>query len=213
VLISGGPTYEPVDPVRFIGNRSSGKMGAALANEAAAVFGANVTLVMGPSAEATRPPVNRIDVETTDEMYAAMLSQLPGSDIIIMSAAVSDYRAKNISPGKLKKKDASKPTIELERTTDILMRIASEKRDDQIVVGFALESQEDGEKYARKKLDGKGLDVIVLNSYDEKGSGFGSDTNKVTIYSKSGLRRELGLMSKTECAREILASIIEYRNG
>jgi phosphopantothenoylcysteine decarboxylase / phosphopantothenate---cysteine ligase len=209
VLISGGPTYEPIDPVRFIGNRSSGKMGAALANEAASVFGANVTLVMGPSAAKTRPLVHRIDVETTDQMYAAMLENLPGSDIIIMSAAVSDYRAKNVARAKLKKKGNDIPNVELERTTDILMKIASEKRKDQVVIGFALESQEEGDKYARKKLEEKGLDVIVLNSYDQDGAGFGSETNKVTIYTKRGLRRELGMMSKTECAREILASINE----
>lgn len=211
ILISGGPTYEPIDPVRFIGNRSSGKMGAALANEATSVFGANVTLVMGPSAAKTRPFVNRIDVESTDQMYAAMLEHLPSSDIVIMSAAVSDYRAKNVSRSKIKKKGDDIPNIDLERTTDILKKLASEKRDDQIIVGFALESQEDGEKYARKKLEEKGLDVIVLNSYDENGSGFGSDTNKVTIYTKTGMKRELGMMSKTECAREILASITELK--
>lgn len=209
VLISGGPTYEPIDPVRFIGNRSSGKMAAALANEAASVFGGNVTLVMGPSSVKTRPFVKRIDVESTNEMYASMLEHLPGSDIIIMSAAVSDYRAKNVSRAKLKKVDNEAPTIELERTTDILMKIASEKRDDQIVVGFALESMEEGDTYARKKLEEKELDIIVLNSFDENGSGFGTDTNKVTIFTKNGLRRELGLMTKTECAREILATINE----
>lgn len=206
VLISGGPTYEPIDPVRFIGNRSSGKMGAALANEAATVFGASVTLVMGPSAVTSRPLVNRIDVETTDEMHSAMLNQLPAHDIIIMSAAVSDYRAKNPSALKLKKTEDA-PEIELERTVDILKEIERRKREGQIVVGFALESQVEGEKYARKKLEEKGLDMIVLNAYDESGAGFGADTNKITIYTKTGLRRELAMMPKSECAREILSAI------
>ncbi|MBS1904316.1 MAG: bifunctional phosphopantothenoylcysteine decarboxylase/phosphopantothenate--cysteine ligase CoaBC [Bacteroidetes bacterium] len=208
ILITGGPTYEPIDPVRFIGNRSSGKMGAALANVALQEFGAAVTLVMGPSSEQTEGLMHRIDVESAAEMYRAVMQQLPAADIVVMSAAVSDYRIKNYSAAKLKK-DASRSalTLELELTTDILKDIAANTRSGQFVVGFALESKERGEEYARKKLTEKSLDMIVLNYFDEAGAGFATDTNRVTIFLKDGSRRDFALAGKREIAREIFTLI------
>ncbi|HYM21240.1 MAG TPA: bifunctional phosphopantothenoylcysteine decarboxylase/phosphopantothenate--cysteine ligase CoaBC [Candidatus Kapabacteria bacterium] len=209
ILITGGPTYEPIDPVRFIGNRSSGKMGAALANVASQEFGASVTLVIGPSTEKTDGLLHRIDVETTSQMHDAVTQQLPAADIIIMNAAVSDYRVKNYSIAKLKKNGSLNGlTLELEPTEDILKDIASKRSAKQIVVGFALESKERGEEYARKKLAEKSLDMIVLNFYDEAGAGFSSDTNRMTIFKKDGTRSEIALASKTECARAILNEIL-----
>jgi phosphopantothenoylcysteine decarboxylase/phosphopantothenate--cysteine ligase len=213
ILITAGPTYEPIDPVRFIGNRSSGKMGAALADTARNDFGANVTLVMGPSHVVSSPLVNRIDVETTEEMRSAVLEQLSGHDVIIMNAAVSDYRIKNYSHGKLKKQtDGSAMHLDLEATADILQEIAKYKEPSQIIIGFALESSERGEEYARKKLSAKSLDAIVLNHFDEEGSGFSGDTNRVTIFTKNGMKREFPNMSKAQCAQEILSLISELIN-
>ena len=209
ILITGGPTYEPIDPVRFIGNRSSGKMGAALATVAWGEFGANVTLVMGPSSVRTNELIHRIDVETTEEMHQAAMQQASGADIIIMSAAVSDYRVKDYSDSKLKKSDKDKSRVlELESTPDILKDITNHKKNGQIVVGFALESKEHGEEYAKKKLDEKSLDMIVLNHFDEAGAGFSSDTNRIMIFTKTGNRKEISLASKTDCAREILLQVV-----
>jgi phosphopantothenoylcysteine decarboxylase/phosphopantothenate--cysteine ligase len=207
ILVTGGPTYEPIDPVRFIGNRSSGKMGAALAEAALNDFGASVTLVMGPSSVKTSEQINRIDVETAEEMRSAVTEQARGFDIIIMSAAVSDYRAKEFSKKKLKKSDEKQSRVELEPTEDILKEIASLRKKDQILVGFALESSERGEEYAKRKLEEKSLDMIVLNHYDEDGAGFSSDTNHVAIFFKHGKKKELPKMTKRECAVEILSAI------
>jgi phosphopantothenoylcysteine decarboxylase / phosphopantothenate---cysteine ligase len=208
ILITGGPTFEPIDPVRFIGNRSSGKMGAALANVASQEFGASVTLVMGPSVEPTEGLMHRLNVETAKQMHDAVIEQLPAADIVIMSAAVSDYRVKHYSDAKLKK-DASGGTLtlELEPTDDILRDVATRKRPRQIIVGFALESKERGEKYARKKLAEKSLDMIVLNYFDEAGAGFAGSTNRLTIFLTDGSRKDVALASKTVCAREILTVI------
>ncbi|HET9136542.1 MAG TPA: bifunctional phosphopantothenoylcysteine decarboxylase/phosphopantothenate--cysteine ligase CoaBC [Candidatus Kapabacteria bacterium] len=210
ILITGGPTYEPIDPVRFIGNRSSGKMGAALATVAWGEFGANVTLVMGPSSVKTNEMMHRIDVETTEQMHSAVTQQALGSDIIIMSAAVSDYKIKEYSDSKLKKSGKDKVhKLELEPTTDILKDIAKHKKDNQIIVGFALESKERGEEYAKRKLEEKSLDMIVLNYFDEDGAGFSTDTNRVTIFTKNGKRSDIALSSKTDCAREILNRVVD----
>ncbi len=207
LLISGGPTYEPIDPVRFIGNRSSGKMGAALASIGWGEFGASVSLVMGPSSVTTSETINRINVESASQMHDAVMQQLPGADIIIMSAAVSDYRMKQYSDAKMKKNGADGVTLELETTTDILKDIAKHKHEGQIVVGFALESKERGEEYAKQKLATKNLDMIVLNHFDEAGAGFATNTNSVTIYMKDGRRKEVSMTSKANCAREILTLI------
>jgi len=210
ILITGGPTYEPIDPVRFIGNRSSGKMGAALASEAAEIFGADVTLIMGPSSEKTPSSVNRINVETADEMRDEVLSQLSGHDILIMSAAVSDFRPSDPSKQKIKKSaNKKKLSLELSPTKDILKDVMSQKKAKQKIIGFALEGGDDAIKYAKEKLDAKGLDMIVLNRFDEMGAGFSTDTNRITIFTKDGLQKEVPLVTKTECARIILSLIAE----
>jgi phosphopantothenoylcysteine decarboxylase/phosphopantothenate--cysteine ligase len=209
ILITGGPTYEPIDPVRFIGNRSSGKMGAALATEAANFFGADVTLIMGPSAIKTPSLVNRIDVETADEMRDEVIAQLPGHDILIMSAAVSDFKASDIAKQKIKKTKKKEFSLELIGTRDILKDIMSKRKTKQKIIGFALEGGEDSISYAKGKLSEKKLDMIVLNRFDERGAGFASDTNKISIFGKDGLHKEIPLVSKTECARIILSLIAE----
>lgn len=208
VLITGGPTYEPIDAVRFIGNRSSGKMAAALANAASAA-GAEVTLIMGPSHQQTDSSVKRIDVETAEEMGAAVNTYDAASDIIIMSAAVSDFAAAEPSTKKLKKREIldknNELSLTLRRTPDILRGIAARKHHGQILVGFALELGDEAERYALGKLEEKGLDMIVLNRADESGSGFSHDTNKITLYFRDGRREEFPLLSKQECAAIILA--------
>ena len=210
ILITGGPTYEPIDPVRFIGNRSSGKMGAALAKEAAEFFGADVTLIMGPSSVATPSSINRIDIETADQMRDEVLSQLPGHDILIMSAAVSDFRPSDISKEKIKKSaNKKKLSLELSPTKDILKDVLGKKKAKQKIIGFALEGGHHATEYAKGKLDEKGLDMIVLNKFDEPGSGFSTDTNRITIFGKDGLQKEVPLVSKTECARIILSLIAD----
>ncbi len=209
ILITGGPTYEPIDPVRFIGNRSSGKMGAALAAEAANFFGADVTLIMGPSSIATPSSVNRINVETADQMRDEVLAQLPGHDILIMSAAVSDFRASDPSKGKIKKTNKKKWSLDLSPTQDILKEVMHERKAKQRIIGFALEGGEDATSYAKGKLEEKNLDMIVLNRFDEMGAGFSTDTNRITIFRKDGLKKEIPLVTKTECARIILSLIAE----
>jgi phosphopantothenoylcysteine decarboxylase/phosphopantothenate--cysteine ligase len=209
ILITGGPTYEPIDPVRFIGNRSSGKMGAALATEAVNFFGADVTLIMGPSAIKTPSSVNRIDVETADEMRDEVIAQLPGHDILIMSAAVSDFKVSDIAKQKIKKTRKKEFSLELTATRDILKDIMSKRKTKQKIIGFALEGGEDSISYAKGKLSEKKLDMIVLNRFDERGAGFASDTNKISIFGKDGLHKEIPLVSKTECARIILSLIAE----
>ncbi len=207
VLITGGPTYEPIDAVRFVGNRSSGKMAAALAVEAKRM-GAEVTLIMGPSAIRADGIANRIDVESAQEMLTAVQSQAVNADIIIMSAAVADFTPAEPSEEKLKRSDADTMTLLLRKTPDILAELSKTKRVSQILVGFALEKGEHSEAYALKKLHEKNLDVIVLNNIAEPGAGFGYDTNKVTIFTKAGERVALPLMTKEECAKEILERII-----
>ncbi|MEI8133552.1 MAG: bifunctional phosphopantothenoylcysteine decarboxylase/phosphopantothenate--cysteine ligase CoaBC [bacterium] len=209
ILITGGPTFEPIDPVRFIGNRSSGKMAVALAREASQVFGADVTLIMGPSSVESPQSIHRINVETAHEMYEEVLSQLGGHDIVIMNAAVSDFRPADPSKIKMKKTGKKQLAIELEPTRDILKEITKRKKKNQQIIGFALEGGKGAEEYALGKLEGKSLDMIVLNRYDESGSGFSTDTNRITMYAKSGFRKDIPLVSKTECARIILSQIAE----
>jgi phosphopantothenoylcysteine decarboxylase/phosphopantothenate--cysteine ligase len=211
ILITGGPTYEPIDAVRFIGNRSSGKMAVALAN-AAKNMGAEVTLIMGPTTMDTNGLAARIDVETAEQMLNAVTRELPEQDIIIMSAAVADFTPATVSEGKLKKREVADASgnisIPLQRTPDILAEIARIKTNNQVVVGFALEKGPQSEQYAHDKLKEKNLDMIVLNDIAEAGAGFGHDTNKVTIFTKNGSKESLPLLSKEECAREILNRII-----
>ncbi len=209
ILITGGPTYEPIDAVRFIGNRSSGKMAAAIALEAKRM-GAEVTLVMGPSPIGTDGLAKRLDVETAEEMLNAVKSEVATADIIIMSAAVADFAPEQASDEKLKKGSSESMTLTLKRTPDILSEVARTKRSDQILVGFALEKGTSAEDYAKSKLKKKNLDMIVLNNIADEGAGFGYDTNKITIFTRSGEREALPLMTKEECAQAILSRIAAF---
>lgn len=204
ILVSAGPTYEKIDPVRFIGNHSSGKMGIALAQEAYN-RGAEVCLVLGPSS--VRPPhgVAVFPVVSAQEMHDEMMRHSVDADIIIMAAAVADYRPKKVVNSKIKKASAN-ISIELEENKDILKELGAKKKEKQFLVGFALET-DDEERNASLKLQKKNLDMIVLNSLNDKGAGFGHDTNKATIISKSNNIERLELKSKTNIAKDILSFI------
>ncbi|WP_299709756.1 bifunctional phosphopantothenoylcysteine decarboxylase/phosphopantothenate--cysteine ligase CoaBC [uncultured Tenacibaculum sp.] len=205
LLLTAGPTYEAIDPVRFIGNHSSGKMGFAVA-EAAANLGAEVFLVSGPSHQKIKHSlVNRIDVTSAQDMYDACHNYFNDVDIAILSAAVADYRPKNIASQKIKKKDASL-VIELEPTKDILKSLGEIKKD-QLLVGFALETNDEVSN-AKKKIEKKNLDFIVLNSLRDKGAGFAGDTNKITIIDKDFNETGFDLKSKKEVAKDIINVIV-----
>ena len=207
ILISAGPTYEAIDPVRFIGNHSSGKMGVALAEEAAAE-GAEVFLVIGPSSVKTNHPnIKRTDVTSAQEMYEACTVLFKKADVAIMSAAVADYRPAKVSAVKIKKKDSSL-TIELEPTKDILAQLGKTKKKNQLVVGFALETNNELEN-AKKKLRSKNLDFIVLNSLQNKKAGFSHDTNKISIIDSNNKISNFELKNKDEVARDIIAHLIK----
>ncbi|TMW73165.1 bifunctional phosphopantothenoylcysteine decarboxylase/phosphopantothenate--cysteine ligase CoaBC [Alteribacter natronophilus] len=204
LLVTAGPTRETIDPVRYFSNRSSGKMGYAIAAEAAK-RGAAVTLISGPSALDDPPGAEVIRVDSAEEMYAAVMARYSGADIVIKSAAVADYRPAETFSQKVKKTDGAL-TIEMERTKDILRTLGDEK-ENQVLVGFAAES-ENVIGYARGKLEKKNLDMIVANSITEEGSGFQSDTNKVTLIQKGEEEIELPLLSKADAAQEILNKAI-----
>jgi phosphopantothenoylcysteine decarboxylase/phosphopantothenate--cysteine ligase len=205
VLITAGPTYEKIDPVRFIGNFSSGRMGFALAEEAAA-RNCDVTLITGPaSLTALNPAIRRIDVTSASEMYDACMKEAPSAGLVIMAAAVADYTVATPALSKLKK-TAEKIVIGLEPTRDILAELGRRKKKSQILVGFALETDNELAN-ARKKLETKNLDFIVLNSLQEEGAGFGTPTNKVTLIGKNGLLHEGNLKSKREVASDILDTL------
>lgn len=202
VLITAGPTREKIDPVRYLSNFSSGKMGFALA-EAARNLGATVTLIAGPVSLATPTDVHRIDVVSADEMHRAVLDHLPDADVVIKAAAVADYRARTYTNRKIKKTADDTIHIELEKTPDILQSIQKHKRVDTRVIGFALETDDEIEN-ALKKMHSKGLDMIVLNNPRVDGAGFQVDTNVVTILYPDGTRAALPLMDKKHVAVEIL---------
>ena len=204
-LVSAGPTYEAIDPVRYIGNHSSGKMGYAIASQLL-LLGAEVTLVSGPSGLVPPAGVNVVRVTSAAEMLAACQSHFPLSDITVMSAAVADYTPKAVADQKIKKAD-SHLILELVKTTDILATLGKSKRNGQILVGFALETQ-DEETNAQDKLHRKNLDFIVLNSMRDEGAGFAGDTNKVTIIGKNGDKEVFGLKSKEEVAKDICSRVI-----
>lgn len=204
VLVSAGPTQEPIDPVRFISNRSSGKMGYAIA-EAARDRGAEVILVTGPSSLTPPPGVTTVSVNTADEMSDALSRHFPSSTVLIMAAAVADFRPKVQAGQKLKKQRASELVLELEATPDILSMLSA-RRTAQIVVGFAAET-EHVLSHAKDKLRGKGLDLIVANDVAQAGGGFGSDDNAAVILSAMGEQKVLGLMSKRRLADEILTAV------
>ena len=205
VLISSGPTIEPIDPVRFISNHSSGRMGNALALEAAS-RGARVTIVSGPVSEYPQHSSIRIvKVTTASEMYKRCMELFPESDIAIMAAAVADYTPANPAPEKIKKSEDSL-NLELVKTRDILAEMGNHKLKGQLLVGFALETNNEID-HAILKLNTKNLDFIVLNSLKDAGSGFGFDTNKISIISKDQVISEFTLKSKSEAAADIFDSI------
>lgn len=203
ILITAGPTYEKIDPVRFIGNYSSGKMGFAIA-EACAAYGAQVTLVAGPvSIQTTNPLIKRIDVESAQEMYDAAMDLFPGMDAAILCAAVADYRPDKVAESKIKRETKQEMCIDLVSNPDIAASLGKVKKEGQILVGFALETN-NGCEHALGKLERKNLDFIVLNSLEDKGAGFKCDTNKITIIDKKGAIEEYSLKSKSEVAFDIV---------
>lgn len=204
VLITAGPTHEAIDPVRFIGNRSSGKMGYALAAEFAAL-GAEVNLISGPVALDCPPGVNRISVENAAEMHQACMQYWPKADIAVMAAAVADFTPLQTSELKIKKQDGL-GSIELLPTADILAAMGKSKKKEQILVGFALETDNEAAN-AKKKLEAKNCDFLVLNSLRDAGAGFGHDTNRVSIFGRSGMVLETDLKSKTEIASIIAKTV------
>lgn len=209
-LVTAGPTYERLDPVRFIGNFSTGKMGIAIAEELAAQ-GADVTLILGPShLKAGHPGIRMVRTESAEEMYQAAAEAFPASRIAVMAAAVADFRPSVTAPEKIKK-TGDTLDITLHKTTDILKTLGKQKRSDQLLIGFALETT-DEHANAMLKLHGKNADMIVLNSLRDEGAGFGHDTNKVTLLSSDGKVRSLPLQSKEATAAAIVKAILQYKH-
>jgi phosphopantothenoylcysteine decarboxylase/phosphopantothenate--cysteine ligase len=207
VLVTAGPTYEAIDPVRFIGNHSSGKMGVALAKEMAA-RGAQVDLVLGPAPiEVDAPGVTVHRVISAEEMYKVSVDRWPGMDIAVLSAAVADYRPVEAAKEKIKK-TGEKMMLELTRTTDILKTLGSSKKQGQLLVGFALEGN-DERAYALSKLQAKNADLIVLNSLNDEGATFGYDTNKITIFGRDGLELGYERKRKQQVAKDIVDQVVK----
>lgn len=207
ILITAGPTYEPIDPVRFIGNHSTGKMGFDLA-ETAASLGATVYLVTGPTALSIKnSAVNRIDVQTAEEMYTACLHYFPEVDVAICAAAVADYRPEIVAQDKIKKSDDTL-SLTLVKNKDILAALGAQKKA-QFLIGFALETQNEIEN-AKLKIAKKNLDLIVLNSLRDAGAGFGTPTNKVTLIDRNGTVEPKPLQSKEAVAQVILQKVIQH---
>ena len=206
ILITAGPTQEKIDPVRYISNHSTGKMGYALAR-AAMLRGARVTLVTGPVA--IEPPmfVDVVPVTSAQHMADAVISRAPQMDIIIKAAAVADYRPVNPADEKIKKRDGEEASISLERTTDILKTLGEQKKEGQFLCGFSMETENMLEN-SKAKLEKKNLDMIVANNLKVQGAGFGTDTNVVTLITKDTIK-ELELMSKDQVADAILTAILE----
>jgi len=206
VLVNAGPTYEPIDPVRFIGNHSSGKMGIAIA-EALAEEGAEVDLVLGPTSEhSLNPLIKTYRVITAEQMFEKSSELFNNEDIAIFSAAVADFTPSQNADSKIKKEHGLK-SIKLKQTKDILASLSKLKSEKQIIVGFALETDNE-EINAIKKLKSKNLDLIVLNSLKDKGAGFGHSTNKVSILDNKGNKTEFPLKEKTEVAKDIVSEIV-----
>ena len=206
-LVTAGPTHEPFDPVRYISNQSTGKMGVAIARELSQ-RGAEVELVLGPSSiEINDPRIHVTHVQSAEEMYNACLAIFPSTRIAVMSAAVSDYTPVSFSKEKIKK-NSETFTLELLKTKDILQTLGEKKTAGQILVGFALENK-DEVLYAKNKLKSKNADMIVLNSLNDDGAGFGYDTNQVTIFEKNGTETPFGQKTKTAVARDIVDRIIK----
>ena len=211
VLVTAGPTYEPIDPVRFIGNYSSGLMGFALANTFVR-HGAAVTLVTGPThCQIDNPMVERVEVCTAAQMLEACQKAAPTADIIVMSAAVADYTPESVAPEKIKKNDASL-VLNLKKTTDILATLGKQKTANQCIVGFALETEHE-EANALTKLKNKNADIIVLNSLRNEGAGFQCQTNLVTILDRNGNKVQGNLKDKKQVAEDIVKYLIDYMNN
>lgn len=209
VLITAGPTRERIDPVRYISNYSTGKMGYALA-EQAALRGADVTLVSGPVNIGTNIPGIRVkDVESADEMFASVAENLPQNDIIILCAAVADYRPASYKSSKIKREKETAPTLELASNRDIAAWVGDNKDNGQISVGFALETDNEVEN-AMRKLERKNLNMIVLNSLNDSGAGFVTDTNRVSIIKRNGEVLEFDTKSKMSVAEDIVSEIEKY---
>lgn len=207
VLITAGPTYERIDPVRFIGNYSSGKMGFAIAEECAR-RGAEVTLVSGPvSLKCSNPHIKRIDVESARQMLSAAGEAFAGSDVAIMCAAVADYYVENQANSKIKRENNEIPQIKLQRNPDIAATLGANKRPGQVLVGFALETDNEAVN-AKLKIEKKNLDFIVLNSLRDKDACFGTDTNKVTIISRDGSEKPFGLKPKADVAKDVVDEVV-----
>jgi len=207
VLVTAGPTFEQLDPVRFIGNHSSGKMGYAIASQAKKM-GAEVLLVSGPSNLEIKE-VKTIKIVSAKEMFEVVLAHAKDFDMVIMAAAVSDYAPKKVSAEKVKKSDKDL-IIELERTKDILAELGKTKKPHQTLVGFAMETHNE-EQFAKEKLQKKNLDFIVLNKLNEDGAGFKSDTNIITIFDKNNNSAKFELKSKQEVAKDILEYALQFQ--
>ncbi|HRQ50204.1 MAG TPA: phosphopantothenoylcysteine decarboxylase, partial [Agriterribacter sp.] len=207
-LVTAGPTYEAIDPVRFIGNHSSGKMGVVVARELLQC-GADVTLVLGPVPGTLElDGLHVIKVQSAGEMYDACHSVFAETDITVMAAAVADYTPVAVAPGKIKKKEENW-SVALKKTPDILKSLGQKKTGKQVLAGFALETSHEREN-ALAKLQQKNADIIVLNSLRDSGAGFGTDTNKITVFDRNGAEKSFGLKSKAAVAKDIVDHIIEY---
>lgn len=207
-LVTAGPTHEAIDPVRFIGNNSSGKMGYAIAI-ALADRGATVTLVSGPThLHANHPLIEIKHVTSASEMYEVCSTAFPKSDITVLSAAVADYRPSEVADQKIKKSEQSL-SIELIKTPDIAAELGKQKKNGQLVVGFALETENEIAN-AKKKVSAKNFDMIVLNSLNDKGAGFGHNTNKISLIDKKGEITEFSLKNKKEVAEDIVNAIVNH---
>jgi phosphopantothenoylcysteine decarboxylase / phosphopantothenate---cysteine ligase len=205
VLVTAGPTYEAIDPVRFISNHSTGKMGIAVAEEMHN-RGAEVTLVLGPTTVAVKAGIHIVHVKSAQQMYDACMNIFSSTDIAVMSAAVADYTPVTRAEEKIKKTE-EQFTIELTKTKDILKSLGQQKKQ-QLLMGFALETNNEKE-YALKKLQTKNADFIVLNSLNDAGAGFGHDTNKITIFDKQGNEYPFAVKSKKEVAKDIVNILIK----
>ena len=207
VLVTAGPTHEPIDPVRFVGNRSSGRMGYALAEELAQ-RGAEVILVSGPTAlPVGHPAIRRIDVQTADEMYRAATEHFPNVDAAMMAAAVADFTPATVHPEKIKDKQGL--DLKLVPAKDIAAELGKRKQTGQVLAGFALETHNETEN-AMQKMAKKNFDFIVLNSLNDAGAGFGYDTNKISIIDKNGHTTHFGLKSKREVAKDVVNQLVLY---
>ena len=211
VLLTAGPTYEPLDPVRFLGNRSTGKMGYALA-EAFAIAGATVTLISGPTnlPSPGNPRISTTRVETAAEMFAAAQAAAAAADVWVFAAAVADYRPAQVATEKIKK-SGDRLTLELVKNVDIAATLGKTKRPEQFAVGFALETTNE-RAHALDKLHRKHFDLIVLNSLRDAGAGFGHDTNKVTVLDAAGEMLNFDLQLKTDLAAALVRLVISRMN-